>query len=49
MLDLLAAVVGDASPGSVYALSNALERIRGSDPELADTRKFQKLMNSAAL
>ena len=48
MLDLLAAVVGDAPPGSVYALAKALERIRVRDPELADTRKFQKLMNSAA-
>jgi hypothetical protein len=48
MLDLLAAVVGDASPGSVYALGKALDRIRVRDPELADIRKFQKLMNYAA-
>ena len=49
MLDLLAAVVGDAPSGSVYALGKALDRIRVREPELADTRKFQKLMNSAAI
>jgi len=48
MLDVLAAVVGDAPPGSVYALGKALDRIRVRDPVLADTRKFQKLLNSAA-
>jgi hypothetical protein len=47
MLDLIAAVVGDASPGSIYLLGKALERIRALDPKLADTRKFQKLINYA--
>ncbi len=48
VLDLMVAVVGDASPGSVYALGKALERIRTHDPALADTRKFQKLLSYAA-
>lgn len=48
MLDLLAAVVGDAPSGSVYALEKALDRIRMCEPKLAETRKFQKLLNSAA-
>jgi hypothetical protein len=48
MLDLLAAVVGGAVPGSVYALGNALDRIRALDPSLANTRKFQKLLGYAS-
>ena len=48
MLDLIAAVVGDAAPGSVYSLKEALDRIRAVDPKLADTRKFQKLASYAA-
>jgi hypothetical protein len=44
MLDLVAAVVGAVSPGSVYSLGKALDRIKTHDPKLADTRKFQKLM-----
>jgi hypothetical protein len=48
MLDLLAAVVGDALPGSVYALGKALARLRAIDPKLADTRKFQKLLTCAS-
>ena len=49
MLDLVAAVVGDASPGSVYALAKALDRIRAVNPKLANTRKFKKLIESAAV
>jgi hypothetical protein len=49
MLDLVAAVVGNASSGSVYALGKALDRIRAVDPKLANTRKFQKLIESAAV
>lgn len=45
MLDLVAAVVGEPAPGSVYSLANILDRIRALDPSLADTRKFQKLLN----
>jgi hypothetical protein len=48
MLDLLAAVVGEAAPGSVYSLDKALDRIRALDPSLANTRKFQKLLSLAA-
>jgi hypothetical protein len=47
MLDLVAAVVGEASSGSVYALGKALDRIRVADPKLANTRKFQKLADYA--
>jgi hypothetical protein len=47
MLDLIAAIVGEAAPGSVYALNKALDRIRVLDPTLADTRKFQKLLSYA--
>jgi hypothetical protein len=48
MLDLIAAVVGEALPGSVYALGKALSRLRAIDPNLADTRKFQKLLTYAS-
>lgn len=47
MLDLLAAVVGEASPGRVYLLNKALDRIRVARPSLAETRKFQKLLSYA--
>jgi len=49
MLDIIAAVVGEAPPGSVYALGKALARLRSIDPVLADTRKYQKLLTSASL
>ncbi len=48
MLDLIAAVVGDALPGSVYALGKALSRLRLIAPSLADTRKFQRLLPYAS-
>lgn len=48
MLNLLAAVVGEASPSSVYGLGKALSRLRSLDPTLAGSRKFQKLLNSAS-
>lgn len=44
MLDLLAAVVGSPAPRRVHSLTEALDKIRSSDPGLAETRKFQKLM-----
>jgi hypothetical protein len=47
MLDLIAAVVGDAPPGSVYGLGKVLSRLRAFDPTLADTRKFQRLLTCA--
>jgi hypothetical protein len=48
ILDLLAAIVGDAAPGSVYSLSSALSRLQAAAPELATTRKFQKLAIAAS-
>jgi hypothetical protein len=48
MLDLIAAVVGETLPGSVYALGKALSRLRAIDPNVADTRKFQKLLTYAS-
>jgi hypothetical protein len=48
MLDLLASVVGEAAPGSVYSLGKALDRIRELDPSLGDTTKFRKLLSYAA-
>lgn len=48
MLDLVAAVVGEVSQGSVIALGKVLARIRALEPRLADTRKFQKLLSYAS-
>jgi hypothetical protein len=48
MLDLIAAVVGETSQGNVYALDQALSRIRMIQPSLADTRKFQRLLRYAS-
>jgi hypothetical protein len=48
MLDLLAAMVGDAQPASVLSLDKALTKLRKFDPKLADTRKFQKLVVAAS-
>jgi len=42
-LDMIAAVVGDALPGSVYMLGEVLSRLKAINPKLAETRKFQKL------
>lgn len=47
MLNLIAAVVGEASPSSVYGLGKAMSRLRSLDPTLAGSRRFQKLLNSA--
>jgi hypothetical protein len=48
MLDVVEAVVGEAPPGTIYALNRALSRLRAIDPKLADTRKFQKLLTYAS-
>ena len=48
MLDLIAAVVGEAPPGSVYALGKALSRLQATNPKLADTLQFQKLLTYAS-
>jgi hypothetical protein len=48
ILDLLAAIVGDAEPGSVFSLGSALSRLQNIAPDLATTRKFQKLAIAAS-
>jgi hypothetical protein len=45
MLDLVAAVVGDAPPRSIYGLDKALHRILRHAPQLAAARKFQRLVS----
>ena len=49
MLDLINALVGEEAGGSIYSFDKALKRIRDYDPSLANTRKFQKLLNRAAM
>lgn len=48
VLDLVAAVVGEAAPGSVYRLGDALSKIQALDQSLASTRKFQRLSTYAS-
>lgn len=48
MLDLISAVVGDAAPRSVYDLNKALKRVAEHNPELANTKKYQRLLGMAA-
>ena len=48
MLDLVAAVVGDASTRVDYDLMKVLDRIREHAPRLANTRKFQRLVSLAS-
>jgi len=48
VLDLLVAVVGDAPAGSAYDLDKALDRLQSHAPQLAATRKFQKLLSLSA-
>ena len=48
MLDMMVAVVGDAPLASVYALVKALSRLRAIAPDLAEGRKFQKLLPLAS-
>ncbi|HUN00653.1 MAG TPA: hypothetical protein PLI96_09260 [Halothiobacillus sp.] len=47
MLELIAAVVGDAPAQSAYRLGKVLERIRQNAPQLANSMKFQKLLGLA--
>jgi hypothetical protein len=47
MLDLTAAVVGGTPPRSLPDLHRILERIQKHAPGLADTKKFQKLLDLA--
>lgn len=46
MLNLLSAVVGDAPTTRVYGLDKALDRLRVHAPQLADLKKFQKLVSA---
>lgn len=48
MLDLVAAVVGDAPNLGFYGLTTVLDRIQQHAPHLANTRKFQKLASAAS-
>jgi len=48
LLDVVAAVVGQAPPGSVYALARVLERLRAAEPQIAGNRKFQRLLSGAS-
>jgi hypothetical protein len=43
VLDLIAAIVGDAPPGNFIYLDRALAKIRSIAPDLVNSRKFQKL------
>jgi hypothetical protein len=47
MLNLLTAVVGDASSQSVYGLNKALQKLSLKAPHLAQTKAFQKLATQA--
>lgn len=47
MLELVAAIVADAPAQSIYGLRKTLDRIRQHAPELANTKKFQKLLGFA--
>lgn len=46
MLNLVAAVIGDTPPKLAYGLRDVLERIRKHAPQLANSRKFQKLLST---
>lgn len=44
LLNVVAAIVGDAPPSTVYALDKVLDRLRAVDPKIAERRKFQKML-----
>jgi hypothetical protein len=44
VLDLVAAIVGDASPQSFIYLDRALSKLRSVAPDLVSSRRFQRLM-----
>jgi hypothetical protein len=48
LLDLVAAVVGDPPSRGIFGLRKALDRIREHAPQLANEKKFQKLLGLAA-
>ena len=43
VLDLIAAIVGDSPPRNFINIDQALSKIRSAEPDLANSRKFQKL------
>jgi hypothetical protein len=47
MLDLLAAIAGDAPDGSVYGLRSVLGKLESIAPQLGQTKRFQKLTMQA--
>ena len=49
LLDLLVAVVGDAAAGSAYGLAKVVDRLQSHAPQLASTRKFQRLLAVASV
>jgi hypothetical protein len=44
VLDLVSAIVGDAPPASFINIDRAISKIRSANPDLSNSRKFQKLM-----
>jgi hypothetical protein len=48
MLELLSAVVGDAPPQSIYSLRTALDKLSKANPNLVQTKRFQKLESQAS-
>jgi hypothetical protein len=49
MLDLLAAVAGDAPDRSLYGLNTALNKLKENAPHLIQTKQFQKLTGQASV
>ena len=47
MLELVDALVGEETDGNIHSLDKALKRIKDHDQSLANTRKFQRLLNRA--
>ena len=48
MLELVDALVGEETEGNIYSLDKVLNRIKEYDQSLANTRKFQRLLNRAS-
>jgi hypothetical protein len=48
MLELADALVSEETDGNIYSLDKVLSRVREHDPSLANSRKFQRLLNRAS-
>ncbi len=48
MLELVDALVSEETDGNIYSLDKVLNRVRYHDPSLANSRKFQRLLNRAS-